>query len=377
MAAAALLASGCGKKGGETASQEETASQAPTESVKASVTLGEYTGLEVTKAEALVTDEQVDEQIKRILQENPEKTTVTGRPAQEGDVVNIDYVGMKDGEAFAGGTAEGYDLELGSNSFIDGFEDGLVGANTGDELSLNLTFPENYGNAELAGQAVVFDVTVNAIKEQSEAELTDEFVKRVSKTSTTVEAYRKEIREQMEESARQDAKIRMQNQAMDLAMAASTFESLDPQVDLEFQLQMGEVNEALKQGNMTLADYTAMFGMDEESFNSFMRADIENRLKVTLTAEAIAKAENLEVDDDARLEVAKVYGLENIEDLVARYGQEAVDEAARNVKVMDFLLANAKMVEEETSADGAETAAAEESSEAGEASEAEETTKAE
>lgn len=377
MAAAALLASGCGKKGGETASQEETASQAPTESVKASVTLGEYTGLEVTKAKALVTDEQVDEQIKRILQENPEKTTVTGRPAQEGDVVNIDYVGMKDGEAFAGGTAEGYDLELGSNSFIDGFEDGLVGANIGDELSLNLTFPENYGNAELAGQAVVFDVTVNAIKEQSEAELTDEFVKRVSKTSTTVEAYRKEIREQMEESARQDAKIRMQNQAMDLAMAASTFESLDPQVDLEFQLQMGEVNEALKQGNMTLADYTAMFGMDEESFNSFMRADIENRLKVTLTAEAIAKAENLEVDDDARLEVAKVYGLENIEDLVARYGQEAVDEAARNVKVMDFLLANAKMVEEETSADGAETAAAEESSEAGEASEAEETTKAE
>lgn len=377
MTAAALLASGCGKKGGETASQEETASQAPTESVKASVTLGEYTGLEVTKAEALVTDEQVDEQIKRILQENPEKTTVTGRPAQEGDVVNIDYVGMKDGEAFAGGTAEGYDLELGSNSFIDGFEDGLVGANTGDELSLNLTFPENYGNAELAGQAVVFDVTVNAIKEQSEAELTDEFVKRVSKTSTTVEAYRKEIREQMEESARQDAKIRMQNQAMDLAMAASTFESLDPQVDLEFQLQMGEINESLKQGNMTLADYTAMFGMDEESFNSFMRADIENRLKVTLTAEAIAKAENLEVDDDARLEVAKVYGLENIEDLVARYGQEAVDEAARNVKVMDFLLANAKMVEEETSADGAETAAAEESSEAGEASEAEETTKAE
>ena len=377
MAAAALLASGCGKKGGETASQEETASQAPTESVKASVTLGEYTGLEVTKAEALVTDEQVDEQIKRILQENPEETTVTGRPAQEGDVVNIDYVGMKDGEAFAGGTAEGYDLELGSNSFIDGFEDGLVGANTGDELSLNLTFPENSGNAELAGQAVVFDVTVNAIKEQSEAELTDEFVKRVSKTSTTVEAYRKEIREQMEESARQDAKIRMQNQAMDLAMAASTFESLDPQVDLEFQLQMGEINESLKQGNMTLADYTAMFGMDEESFNSFMRADIENRLKVTLTAEAIAKAENLEVDDDARLEVAKVYGLENIEDLVARYGQEAVDEAARNVKVMDFLLANAKMVEEETSADGAETAAAEESSEAGEASEAEETTKAE
>jgi trigger factor len=169
----------------------------------------------------------------------------------------------------------------------------------------------------------------------------------------------------------------MQNQAMDLAMAASSFESLDPQVDLEFQLQMEEINEALKQGNMTLADYTAMFGMDEESFNSFMRADIENRLKVTLTAEAIAKAENLEVDDDARLEVAKVYGLENIEDLVARYGQEAVDEAARNVKVMDFLLANAKMVEEETSADGAETAAAEESSEAGEASEAEETTKAE
>ena len=165
-AAAVMLAAGCGKKS-DTAEETTTAASETQAEItdKGEVTkLGEYKGMEVTKEDTTVTDDEVVTRIQNILAANPEIIEITDRPAQEGDTVNIDYVGMKDGVAFDGGTAEGYDLELGSGVFIDGFEDGLIGANTGEERSLNLTFPENYGNADLAGQAVVFDVTVNKIE---------------------------------------------------------------------------------------------------------------------------------------------------------------------------------------------------------------------
>ena len=155
-AAAVMLASGCGKKS-DTAEETTTAASETQAEItdKGEVTkLGQYKGVEVTKQDTTVTEADLDQRIASILKANPEVTEITDRPAQKGDTVNIDYVGMKDGEAFDGGTAEGYDLELGSGVFIDGFEDGLIGANTGEERSLNLTFPEDYTNADLAGQAV-------------------------------------------------------------------------------------------------------------------------------------------------------------------------------------------------------------------------------
>lgn len=348
-AAAIVMLAGCGQKqdNEETTTSAET-TEAPSESQaveEGTVTLGEYKGLSVTAMDTEVTDDQVEMQISYVLSANPEMVEITDRPAQNGDVVNIDYVGMKDGEAFDGGTADGYDLELGSGSFIDGFEDGLVGANVGDELSLNLTFPENYGNTELAGQDVVFDVTVNAIQEKKEAELTDEFVKQVSTTSKTVDEYRAEVRKNLEESAKQNAEIQMQNDVMELALAACTFEGLDAQVDSEFQIQMEQMEDALKQSEMSLTDYSSMFGMSEDDFKDYMRTDIENSIKVSLMAEAIAKEENLTVDDAARKKVAEAYGLESPDELVQTYGQEAVDEAARNVMIIDFLIDNANITE--------------------------------
>ena len=139
--------------------------------------LGTYKGVEVKKNSTEVTPEELEQRIQGILDANPEYIEITDRPAQNGDIVNIDFVGMKDGEAFDGGTAEDFPLELGSNSFIDGFEEGLVGAEAGSELSLNLTFPEDYFNADLAGQEVVFDVTVNSIEEKKEAVLDENFVR--------------------------------------------------------------------------------------------------------------------------------------------------------------------------------------------------------
>ncbi len=308
-----------------------------------SVTLGEYKGLSVTSPDTTITDEQVEQQIGYVLSANPDMVAITDRPAQNGDVVNIDYVGMKDGEAFDGGTADGYDLELGSHSFIDGFEDGLVGSNVGDELSLNLTFPESYGNKELAGQAVVFDVTVNAIKEKKEAELTDEFVKKVSNTAKTVEEYQAEVRKNLEDSAKENAEIQIQNEVMELALASCTFEGLDERVDAEYQIQMEQMEAALKQSDMSLSDYVSMFGMSEDDFKDYMREDIEKSIQVSLMTAAIAQEEKLQVDDSARQKVAEAYGLESPDELVQNYGQEAVDDAARNVMIIDFLIENANI----------------------------------
>lgn len=345
--AAAAVAAGCGKKDAQetTTAAETTAAETQAQVQEATVTLGEYMGLEIQEPDITVTDEEVEEQIGYVLSYNPEEIEITDRPAQEGDVVNIDYVGMKDGEAFEGGTAAGYDLELGSGSFIDGFEDGLIGANVGDELSLDLTFPENYGNTELAGQAVVFDVTVNSIKEQKDAELTDAFVQKVSQTSKTVEEYRAEVKKTLEDNAKENAEYQKQNDVMEQLLSTSTFEGLDAQVDLELELQMEEMKAALEQSDMTLADYATMFGMDEGSFKDYMRSDIESNLKVSLIAEEIADKEGLEVDDGARMAIAATYGLDSPDELIASYGQDAVDQAARNVMVMEFLVENAKIVE--------------------------------
>lgn len=354
-AAAAMVAVGCGKKDSqETDAAETTAAQSGTgeqaEIPQGTVTLGEYMGLEISEPSQEVTDEDVETQINYTLSMNPNMVEVTDRPAQEGDVVNIDYVGLKDGVAFDGGTAEGYDLTLGSGTFIDGFEDGLIGAEIGEERSLNLTFPENYGNADLAGQAVVFEVTVNSIQEEQEAVLDDAFVQTVSDTSTTVDEYRQEVRQYLEELAAQSAQIDMQNQAIELAIANSTFEGLDEQVDAEFQAQLDEMTAALEQSGISITDYASMYGMDEAGFNDYMRSSIESNAQVALVCQAIAEAEGLQAEDADRLEVAKLYGLDSPDELVNAYGQEAVDEAARNMKVMNFLVENAVRTPAETEA---------------------------
>ena len=159
--------------------------------------LGEYKGVPVMVQPTDVTDEEVESKIQTELDNNPELVEVD-RAAQEGDTVNIDYKGTQDGVEFAGGTGEDQDLVLGSGEFIDGFEDGLIGTKKGDVKTLDLTFPEDYNQEALAGQAVTFEVTVNAVKEEKEAVLDDAFVQRVSDFDT-VEEYREDIRAQLKE----------------------------------------------------------------------------------------------------------------------------------------------------------------------------------
>lgn len=340
--AAVMLASGCSKKE-ETPQEETTAAESAAEEEitdKGSITkLGEYKGVEVTRMSVEVTDEELDNRIQSILNANPERIEITDRAAQNGDFVNIDYVGMKDGEAFDGGTAEGYDLELGSDTFIDGFEDGLVGAKTGDELSLNLTFPENYGNADLAGQAVVFDVTVNQIFEEKDAVLDDAFVQRMS-DFTTVDEFRADTLADMEAEKNNQADQQVEADAFNTALENSEYDLNEAAVEQQYQNLLDNYNAMMSMYGMTLADYVQMFGMTEEQFQEELRVTAEKAIQEQLLVAAIAEAEGLKVDDTDRAKLAEQYNTD-IQTLQDTYGEDSVDETAMVYKVVSFIKDNA------------------------------------
>lgn len=347
--AALMLLAGCTKKPEETTAAETTAAEttAGTETAETGadeidpgkVTLGEYKGLEIEGMSTEVTDEEVEIQINRLLAQNPTYVEITDRPAQLGDIVNIDYVGMKDGVAFQGGTADGHDLELGSQSFIDGFEEGIVGASKGDELSLNLKFPEQYHSADLAGQEVVFDVTVNSIEEKKESVLDEAFVQSMT-DFTTVEEFRVDVRAEMISQNEANAEYMKETQALKAAIDNATFECNPEAIEVEYQSRRSMYDSMAAGYGMATADYIAAMGGDAESFEAELRDLAEQVIKQKLIVDAIAKAEKLEADDISRQKVADGEGMD-VQTLVESYGQEAVDDVALTYKVVGFLAENA------------------------------------
>ncbi|OUQ17193.1 trigger factor [Lachnoclostridium sp. An14] len=337
VAAALVLASGCGKKQEE--ADQTTAEE--TTAVSGEVELGQYKGVELEKTDASLTDEEFQTAVDARLEANPDWIEVE-RPAQNGDTVNIDYVGMRDGEAFEGGTDQGYDLVLGSGSFIDGFEDGLIGAVKGQELSLELTFPDPYrNNPDLAGQPVVFDVTVNRVEEPRTPELNDAFVQRISDFDT-VDAWETDLRSQLEEQKAQQAESQDDFNLYNAIMESSTFTGIDESVDAELNRLM-EMNESLMalQG-VTLEDYLAAYGLDQEVYETAWRSQAEYNVKMELMLKAVAEQENLEITDEIKQEVADMNGMEDYDSLVEAAGNESeAERLARNYAAMKFLKDNA------------------------------------
>ncbi len=189
------------------------------------ITIKQYKGLEVEKVDEIkVTDTDVEDSIKSTLQTKSTENEITGRPVKDGDVVTIDYEGKKDGVAFDGGTAQDQQLEIGSGSFIPGFEEGIIGHNIGETFDLNLTFPQEYQSEELAGQAVVFTVTLDKISEVIVPELTDELVAELSESAKTIDEYKKEVKEDLETSNKQAAKSEQQQHIWDALMEQCTVE---------------------------------------------------------------------------------------------------------------------------------------------------------
>lgn len=358
---ALALIGGCGEKGNssegtDTAENADTSGEqtdAASYDVEKCVELGEYMGIEVTLGSYDVTDEDVKSHIESTLSSYPSYEDTDKTTVEEGDVVNIDYEGLKDGVAFEGGTAEGANLEIGSNSFIDGFEDGLIGKNVGETVKLDLTFPEDYGNTELAGQAVVFNVKINKIVNEVYATydtLTDEFVTNnfSSQGYSTVDDMVKGTREQLESNNESNKKTDTQNAIFEKLHETCKVTFPDGLLEQRIQEYMDQFTQNLQTNyNMELADYLSSMGTTEEEFNEQVKQYIEESLTNQLILEAIAKKENVEVDEegyaDYKNDVVADFGFESEDALVEQYGEDYIKNAYLSDKTMDFVIENAKV----------------------------------
>ena len=280
---------------------------------KPDVQLGEYKGVEAVRPNSEISDEEVEAELKRIQQRNARMVPVDDRPAKEGDTVNINYEGLKDGIPFDGGTAEDHDLKLGSNSFIPGFEDQLIGTNPGDEVDVELSFPEEYHAAELAGQPVVFKVRVNSIKEEEIPELDDEFAKDVSEFDT-LDEYRADLRASLEKRADSAADSEFEQNVILAVAENATIDLPDVMIDNEVEQMYNQQVQQMMGLGLSMDDYLGYLNRTEEEMKAEMRESAETRVRTTLTLEAIASVENFEVTDEDReteyKEMAEQYNLE-------------------------------------------------------------------
>ncbi len=266
------------------------------------VTLGDYKNMSITIAKNEVTDEDLDSYIDYLLAANESYVDITDRDvAQNGDVANIDYVGKKDGVAFDGGTATGFDLDLGSGVFIDGFEDGVVGMKVGETKDLNLTFPEDYNNEELAGADVVFTVTLNSIKEAVIPELTDEYVQSLDNGLATVEEYKADIRKTMEDSYASSRESEIEQAITDKLLAEATINGAPSGfVSRLTDTVINEITETANNAGVEPGLVAAYYyGVSEDNYVEGLKTFVnDNLLPNYLVFGAVAKAEGIKVTDE-------------------------------------------------------------------------------
>lgn len=312
------------------------------------VTLGEYKGLKVADQPVEVTDDQINEVVRQNIQFADALEKVTEGTVEDGDTANIDYEGKLDGEAFDGGTAKGYDLVIGSHSFIDGFEDGLIGVTVGETVDLPLTFPENYGNADLAGKEVVFTVTVNEIKRMPE--LTDELASTISDGEYKDAAgYRDSIRADLEEQAQAQRDMMLKSDLLtQVASGSEVKEYPQEMVDYGVANMDTYYRGMAEQYAMEFEEFLSSFlGMTEEDFSEQVVLATQQNLQQEMYLKAIAETEGIEVTDEDLAEAAKEFGFETTEEFIAAYGEDVVRISVLQDKTLDFLLENAVITEAE------------------------------
>ena len=261
------------------------------------VTLGQYKGIEATRETVTVSDEDVNAEVESVRKRNARKVSVE-REAQMGDTANIDFDGFLNGERFDGGKAEGYDLELGSNSFVPGFEEQIVGMQIGEEKDLDITFPEEYVE-DLAGKAVVFKVKLNSLTVSELPELDDEFAKDVSEFDT-LDEYKADIRANLEKRRQDEAEEKVRSEIMHKAAENMTVEIPEVMVQekVEEILRNYAANFGLNSRDIEYAQLLQMMGLDENTINVSIRPGAQVQVKNDLLIEAVIKAENIEVTDE-------------------------------------------------------------------------------
>lgn len=259
------------------------------------VTLGNYKGIEVPKANVSVSDDEVEAEINRMAERNA-RIEVADRPAKEGDTVVMDFEGFNNGVAFEGGKGENYSLKLGSHQFVPGFEEALVGVSAGEEKEVNITFPENY-TPELAGKPVVFKCKIHEVKESIVPEIDDEFAKDVSEFDT-MEALRNDLRAKQLAEAQKNADQQFENAAVELAAQNMTCEIPAAMIDEQVDKHMEQFAYQLQMSGMTMQDYAKMMGGDLNAMRSSMRPMAETTVRANILLSAIVEAEKIEVSDE-------------------------------------------------------------------------------
>jgi len=315
--------------------------------VRPDVELGEYKNLGIVKTVDEVTDDDVNAEIERARERSARWVEITDRPAKLDDQVNIDYAGFDGDEQFDGGTAQNHELILGSGSFIPGFEDQLVGAKVGDELDVNVTFPEQYHAENLAGKPVVFKVKVNGIREKELPALDDDFVTEVSETANTVDEYKAEIRERLEKAADERGEAAFENEVIETVCENAKVDIPDAMIEDQIDNMLRDMEMRMMYQGMKLDDYFKYTGQTREQMREMYKPQAEERVLSQLVVEAVKKAENIEAtDEEIEAEIAKYaeqgkMEVEKFKENLSDSDREYFAEAAAVRKTIDFLKANA------------------------------------
>ena len=302
---------------------------------KPEVKLGEYKGLKYTKMDEEPTDEEIDAELKKEQEKNARIVTVTDRPVQNGDIATIDFKGFMDGEAFEGGEGKDFDLEIGSHSFIDTFEDQLVGKNVGDDVEVNVTFPENYGQASLAGKPAKFEVEIKDIKVKELPELNDEFVQDTTEFENLNE-YKNEIAGKLIVAKKQQAKNKMEEDLVTALVEGCEMDVPQVMIDNDIDMKIEDFSRNIQSQGLSLDVYLQYMGQTVESMREPYRPMSEKQVKARLALEAVANAENFTVEEadlDAEVEkIAKAYGMEK-DVLKSALRPEDTENITKDIKV--------------------------------------------
>ena len=317
--------------------------------VRPEVILGEYKGIEVEKADASVTAEDVEAELKKVQEQNARLLNVEDRPVADGDKTVIDFEGFVDGKPFDGGKAEDYDLTIGSHSFIDTFEEQLIGRNIGEECEVNVTFPEEYHAPELAGKPATFKVTVKEIKVKELPALDDEFAGEVSEFET-MDEYKKDIEAKILERKQKEAATENENRVVDKVAANASLEIPDKMVESQIDNMVQDTARRMQGQGLSMDMYMKYTGMTMDSMRDQMRPQALKRIQTRLVLEEVVKAENIQVPDE-RLdeEIAKMaaaYQMESdkLKEYMSDRDKEQMKEDLAVQEAVDFLVAEAKLV---------------------------------
>lgn len=274
--------------------------------VKPEVTLGEYKGVEVPKAEIVVTDEEVDAEVKKEQEKNSRTVTVEDRAAAKDDIVTIDFEGFTDGVAFEGGKGTDYPLTLGSNTFIPGFEDQLIGANAGDHVEVKVTFPEEYQAKELAGKEAVFQCDIKKIEAKELPEIDDDFAKDVSEFDTLAE-YKESVKKSLTEKKEKEAATEKENAAIDKVIENAQMDIPELMIRSQARQMMDDFGRRMQSQGLTMEQYFQFTGMNAEKMLEDMKPQALKRIQTRLVLEKVAEVENIQAsEEEVEAEIAKM-----------------------------------------------------------------------